>query len=93
MKDHDEVVVNLDPSKTTVNVDTASLSLSYANLTDAPQDSLNTIKDRVAANISDVIKPMLAGRTQKIHEFDDVKIKGNTMYLEVDHRKMIFTKQ
>lgn len=93
VKDDDEVVVNLDPSKTTVNVDTASLSLSYANLTDAPQDSLNTIKDRVAANISDVIKPMLAGRIQRIREFDDVKIKGNTMELEVDHRKMIFTKQ
>lgn len=93
VKDGDEIIVNLDPSKTIVDVDTASLALSYARLTDAPQDSLNTIKGRVAANITDVIKLMLSGRMQKMHKFDDVKITGNTMTLEAGHNKMAFTKQ
>lgn len=93
VKDGDEIVINLDPSKTIVNVDTASLALSYAKLTDAPIDSLNTIKERVAANIADAIKPMLAGQVQKLRKFDDVKIKGNTMTLEAGHNKMTFTKQ
>lgn len=93
VKDGDEVVVNLDPSKTDVKVDTASLSLSYAMLTDAPQDSLNTIRNRVASNIIDVIKPMLSGKIQKIRKFDDVKIMGTTMTFEARHNKMTFTKQ
>lgn len=93
VKDGDEIIVNLDPSKTIVDVDTASLALSYARLTDASVDSLNTIKGRVAANITDVIKPMLTGRMQKMHKFDDVKITGNTMTLEAGHNKIIFMKQ
>lgn len=92
-KDGDEIVINLDPSKTVVNVDTASLALNYAKLTDAPLDSLNTIKGRVAANITDIIKPMLSGKIQKMRKFDDVKITGKTMTLEAGHNKMTFTKQ
>lgn len=93
VKDDNEIIVKLDPSKTVVNVDTASLTLRYAKLTDAPVDSLNTIKKRVAANIPEVIKPMLAGKVQKMRKFDDVRITGNTMSLEAGHNKMTFTKQ
>ena len=93
VKDGDEVIVNLDPSKTVVNVDTASLTLSYARLTDAPLDSLDTIKGRVAGNIAEVLRPMLTGRIQKMRKFDDVRITGNTMTLEAGHSKMIFTKK
>lgn len=93
VKDGDEIIVNLDPSKTVVEVDTASLTLSYARLTDAPQDSLNAIKSRVASNISDVIKPMLAGKVQKMRKLDDVKILGSSMTLEAGHNKLTFIKQ
>lgn len=93
VKDGDEVMINLDPTKTEIVVDTASLTLTYGSLTDASQDSLNAIKDRVAANIPDVVKPMIASRVQRMHEFDDVKIKGNNMTLEAGHNKLNFTKQ
>ena len=93
VKDGDEIVINLDLSKTVVNVDTASLALNYAKLTDAPLDSLNTIKGRVAASITDIIKPMLSGKIQKMRKFDYVKITGKTMTLEAGHNKMTFTKQ
>lgn len=93
VKDGDEVVLTLDPSKTVVNVDTASLALSYASLTDAPQDSLAAIKERVAFNIADVVKPMVSGKIQKMHKFDDVKITGTTMTLEAGHNNLTFTKQ
>ncbi len=93
VEDGDEIIVNLDPTKTVVNVDTTSTALSYAALTDASPDSLDSIKARVAANIPDVIKPMIAGKMQKMRKFDDVKIKGNTMTLEAGHNKMTFTKQ
>ncbi|MDE6467623.1 MAG: hypothetical protein K2L28_01850, partial [Muribaculaceae bacterium] len=93
VKDGDEVLVTLDPTKTVVDIDPASLVLSYAGLTDAPQDSLATVKERVASNITDVIKPMIAGKVQKMHKFDDVKVIGNTLTLEAGHSKLSLTKQ
>lgn len=93
VKDGDEVMVTIDPSKTVVDVDTSSVALSYARITDASQDSLSVMKGRVASNIADIVKPMLAARVQQLRKFDDVKITGNTMTLEVDHNRISFTKQ
>lgn len=92
VKDGDEVVLTLDPARTVVNVDTAFVALSYARLTDPPQDSLVAIKSRVVPNIESVIKPMFMARVHKMRKLDDVKITGNTMTLEAGHNKMTFTK-
>lgn len=93
VKDGDEVKVIIDPSKTVVNVDTTSLTLSYATLTDASQDALASIKEKVSANLESVVKPMLSARVQKLHEFDDVKITGNVMTMEMGHNKVTFNKK
>ncbi len=93
VKDGDEIKIIIDPSKTVVDVDTTSIALSYSRLTDAPQDSLSSMKSRVATNLEGIVKPMLMGRIQKMHSFDDVKIVGNAMTLEAGHNKMSFTKQ
>ena len=91
VKDGDEVLVVLDPSKTVVDVDVNSIS--YAKLTDAPKTALDSIKGSVASNIADVIKPMIAAKVQKMHKFDDVKVTGNTMTLKAGHNRIAFTKQ
>lgn len=93
VKDGDEIVVALDPTKTVIDVDTTSLSLTYSRLTDAPQDSLIALKDKIAGSVPDVIKPMIAAKVQKVHKFDDVKITGNIMTLDAGHNKLTFTKQ
>lgn len=92
-EDGDEVRLTLDPTKTVVDVDTASMTLNYAQVTDAPRDSLASIRNNVAVNIADVVKPMLAAKVQKMRKLDDVKITGNTMTLEAGHNKVSFTKQ
>lgn len=93
VKDGDEIDVTLNPATVEISVDTASLSLSYASLTDAPVDALDAMKANIAANISDVLKPMLAKRIASIHEFDDVKVTGNNMVMEIHDRKVNFTKE
>lgn len=93
VKDGDEIVINLDAAKTTVAVDTASLALNYAKLTDAPVDSLNALKGRIASNITDAISPMIIAKVSKMHKFDDVKISGTTMTLEAHDNNLTFTKQ
>ena len=91
--DDDEVIINLDPTKTVVDVDTTSVSLNYAQLTDAPKDSLASMRSRVISNIPDVVKPMLEARVMKMRKLDDIKITGNLMTLEAGHTLISFTKR
>lgn len=91
--DDDEVIINLDPTKTVVDVDTTSVSLNYAQLTDAPKDSLASMRSRVISNIPDVVKPMLEARVMKMRKLDDIKITGNVMTLEAGHTPISFTKR
>lgn len=86
-------MITIDSSKTVVDVDTASMALSYARLTDASKDSINMMKGRVASNITEIIKPMIAGRVQKMRKLDDVRITGNTMTLEAGHNRITFSRQ
>ncbi len=91
--DDDEVIINLDPTKTVVDVDTTSVFLNYAQLTDAPKDSLASMRSRVISNIPDVVKPMLEARVMKMRKLDDIKITGNLMTLEAGHTLISFTKR
>ena len=93
-KDDDDIIVTLDPTKTSVTVDPSTLALSYAVLTDSPASQLDSIKSGVAANIETQVKGMIEGRISKLRKFDDIKfINDNTMKLEVCHRKVTFTKK
>lgn len=93
VKDDDEIIVTLDPSKTVVKVDPASLKLDYAMLTDAPASRLESLKQNVANNVVSTVTPMLQQRISQIRKFDDVKITGNTMKLEIGKTKFNFTKK
>ena len=76
-----------------VDVDTTSVSLNYAQLTDAPKDSLASMRSRVISNIPDVVKPMLEARVMKMRKLDDIKITGNLMTLEAGHTLISFTQR
>lgn len=92
-KDDDEIDVTLDASKTNVTVDPASLVLNYGTLTDAPTAKLDSLKQNVAANIETPVVAMIKTRMSRLHEFDDVKVVGNTMKMELGKTKMTFTKK
>ena len=92
VKDDDEVKIILNPESTVVNVDTASINLSYTTLTDAPKDDLAAIKAKIAENASDVITPMITKHIQRLNELDDVKINGDMMQAEINHTKAMFNK-
>ncbi len=93
-KDDDDITVTLDPAKTNVTVDPASLKLDYAVLTDRPASELDSIKANIAANIEPQVKSMLQERISNLRKFDDVKfINPTTMKMEVGHAKITFTKE
>lgn len=92
-KDDDEISVTLDASKTSVAVDPASLALSYGALTDAPAGGLDSLKENVAKNIAATVTPMLQRQIGRLHKFDDVKVAGNTMTMEIGKTKLNFSKE
>ena len=89
----DDVKLTIDASKTVVNVDTSSLTLSYAQVTDASADSLAAMKPNVASAIADILTPMLTARVNKLHEFDDVKVTGDNLTLEANDNRLTLTRQ
>lgn len=91
--DDDEIIVALDQSKTDVTVDPASLKLEYAALTDADASKLDSLKARIAPNINSVVIPAIKQKISSVTEFDDVKVTGNTMKLEIGKTKLNFTKE
>ena len=93
MEDGDDVKLTIDASKTVVNVDTSSLTLSYAQVTDASADSLAAMKPNVASAIADILTPMLTARVNKLHEFDDVKVTGANLTFEANDNRLTLTRQ
>lgn len=91
-KDDDEIDVVFDASKTVTTVDPATLSLQYGALTDASAASLETLKSRIASNIESQVKPAIEKQIGMVHEFDDIKVVGNTMTMEIGKTRLSFTK-
>ncbi|MDE6654969.1 MAG: hypothetical protein K2K37_11360, partial [Muribaculaceae bacterium] len=92
--DHeDEVKLMLDPTKTKVDVDTTSLSLSYARLTDTSKDSLEVMRQRLLPNVSETVEAMVKQKISNLKELDDVTVTDNIMTLEIENCMLTFTKQ
>lgn len=99
IEDGDDVKLILESSETKVDVDTASLILTYTHpLKDskdpkAAADSLSMIRQNIATDISGSIIPIVTDRIQSITRFDDVSVADNIMTLEIGNNMITFTKQ
>ncbi len=91
-KDDDEIDVVMDAAMTKVEVDTASLKLAYAQLTDRPVEELAALKSRIASTVAEPVRTLIAGRVARLREFDDVEVRDGKMSLEIGHSKLRFTK-
>lgn len=91
--DDDEIKVTLDPSRTEIAVDPASLTLSYATLTDSDPAALESIKARVAGNITEAVIPMVRRHVARLHKLDDIKTDGTTMRMEIGKTKLTLTRK
>lgn len=91
--DEDDIKLMLDPSKTKVDVDTASLTLSFARLTDTSVDSLKIMRQRVQPNLPETVGSLVKHKIKSLKEFEDVTITDNIMTLEVGKNMLTFTKQ
>lgn len=88
-----DVKLILNPADTRVDIDTASLTLSYAHPSKHTTDSLSLTRHMIATNIAETMRPIVTAKIQKITEFDDVSVADNIMTLEIGNNMITFTKQ
>ncbi|MDE5878205.1 MAG: hypothetical protein K2H47_12015 [Muribaculaceae bacterium] len=92
-KDDDEIIVMIDASTVSTTVDTASVTLGYAVLTDKPVTELEALKEQILPNINSSFSAEVQKRVTSIHKLDDIKIKGSEMTLEIGKTDFTFNKQ
>ena len=89
----DEINVVVEPTSVTATVDPSSIVLAYSVLTDEPVAALDSLKTQLTPNIDQNFSNAVAQKVGKMKKFDDVKIVGNTMTLEMGDTDFTFTKQ
>lgn len=91
--DDDDIEVTIDSSLTEVAMDTASVNVQFAQLTDIPADQLIPIKEMISENVASTATDIIKARIAKVKKLDDVKIVDNTLKLELGHTDLTLTKQ
>lgn len=92
-KDDDEILLTIDPSSITAEIDPASVSLGYSVLTDKPVSELDSLKAQILPNLDTNFKAEIVKRVTALRKLDDIKIKSSTMTLEIGHTDYTLTKQ
>lgn len=93
IEEGDDVSLILNPAETKVDVDTASLTMAYANQAKDTKDSLCIIRQMVATDVAETVIPMMTAKIQDLTRFTDVSVADNIMTLEIDQKMITFTKQ
>lgn len=92
-KDDDEIIVMMDASTISTTVDSASVALGYAVLTDKPVAELESLKEQILPNITTSFSAEVKKNVTSIHKLDDIKIKGSVMTLEIGKTDFTLNKQ
>lgn len=93
IEDGDDVKVMVNPSETKVDIDTASLALSFPHNTKEQRDSISSLRNQIASNIFVFTETMMSQKINNLEKFEDVTVTDNIMTLEIWDNMITFTKQ
>ncbi len=91
--DENEIKLIINPSKTSVDVDTASFALSFPHVTKKLQDSISIQRIRIASEMLELAETTMSGEINNLEDFKDVTVSDNIMTLEIWENMITFTKQ
>lgn len=92
-KDDDEMLLNLDGSSMTVNVDPEAVQLNYDILTGDSAPQLASLKPAAAVLASQQINHAARKVFFNLTEIDDIKIHNDIMDCELGHQDLTFRRQ
>ncbi len=93
IEDGDDIKLIIDASKTKVDIDTASLTLSYPHITKEQQDSISALRQLIASESTGIAETMMYKKINGIDKFEDVTVTDNIMTLRMMNNLITFSKQ
>lgn len=93
VKDDDELVLNLDASSLTFDVDPEAVELKYDLLTQQSAPEIETLKPAASVLVTQQIEHAARSAFSNITEIDDIKITNNLMSCEIGHSDLTFRRQ
>lgn len=90
--DDDELSVSFNPLSIDVNIDPDAVAVSDNILTGQNSVGFDSIKAKAAVNVAAQIRRAVELRYSRIKKFDDVKVKGQIMQMEVGDTDYVFTR-
>ena len=92
-KDDDDILLNLDTSSLTVNVDPEAVQLNYNVLTTGSQPQLVALKPAASVLATQQITRAAQSAFFNLREIEDIKIHGSIMTCEFGHQDFTFSRQ
>lgn len=92
-KDDDDLMLNLDASSFTVNVDPDGVELSYNVLTEDSGTHLTSLRPAAAMLASQQIDHAARSVFFNLSEIEDIKVNNNMLKCEMNHKDLTFRRQ
>lgn len=93
VKDGDELILNLDASSLSINVDPDAVELKYNVLTEQSGSEVETLKPAAAVLVNQQIEQAARSAFSNITEIDDIHIASTVMKCEIGHSDLTFRRQ
>lgn len=93
VKDHDELILNLDASSLTIDVDPEAVELNYNVLTEQSAPEVETLKPAALVLVNQQIEHAARSAFANITEIDDIHISNILMKCEIGHSDLTFRRQ
>lgn len=92
-KDDDDLMINLDASSLTVNVDPEAVQLNYAVLTGDSGSQTTKLKPAAAMLATQQIDRAARTVFFNLSEIEDIKADNNLLQCEIGHKDLTFRRQ
>lgn len=92
-KEDDELIINLDPSSLSIDVDPEAVQMNYNVLTTQNASELETLKPAAAVLVNQQIEKAARSVFANITEIDDIHISNAMLKCEIGHSDLTFRRQ
>lgn len=91
-KDDDELMISLDATSMTVNVDPDGVALNYNVLSEDSKPVVEKLRQGAAVLATQQITRAAQNAFSNITDIDDIHVRGSLMTCEIGHKDLIFSK-
>ncbi len=92
-KDDDELMISLDATSLSTQVDPEGVVLNYNVVTEESGSAATKLKPAAVVLATQQINRAAQNLFTNIHEIEDIKVRGNLMQCEINHKDLVFSRE